>query len=385
MNYFIKINIFILILLSVAFILNFKFQIFNSIIYILFVILSFLFSYIIIKKINKKTIFLALLIYIILFTIFEFIYFKFGINIWNEQERVDSSYQWFDVYLSNNGKNNTADLTEGYFKDDNWNITPDLALKQKYDKFFDILQLKPGMIVLDIGCGYCQWIMYLKSKGIDSIGLTLSQNQVDYGKLNGFDVRIQDARNLPESYYNLFDAVTFLGSIEHFPKVYYTNKERKNTYKNMLEKARLALNKNSTSKSILASTINIGNNSKWTKKDYLNAYILERFYSGRYPLENEINSQKGKYLNSYYYSDQTEDYRWMSIINPDHFGFFKIKWTLKKIIFIPFMFLTDPFAIHKWIYHNFNVWMWQFGGNSRIPNRHRYAPCHLKWEAFKLK
>jgi hypothetical protein len=26
---------------------------------------------------------------------------------------------------------------------------------------------------------------------------------------NGFDVRIQDACNLPESYYNLFDAVTF--------------------------------------------------------------------------------------------------------------------------------------------------------------------------------
>jgi hypothetical protein len=68
------------------------------------------------------------------------------------------------------------------------------------------------------------------------------------------------------------------------------------------------------------------------------------------------------------------------IINPEHFGF-KIKWTLKKLYL--YLFLTDPFAIHKWIYHNY-VWMWQFGGNSEYRMNMNYAPCHLKWEAFKL-
>ena len=208
-------------------------------------------------------------------------------------------------------------------------------------------------------------------------------NQVDYGRRNGFDVRIEDVLTLPALYYNSFDAVTFLGSIEHFPKIYFTEKERKQVYMNMLKKARLALNKNSPCKNILTATINIGDNTKWGMYDYLNAYVLERFYSGRYPLENEINSQTGTFLNRYYYSDQTEDYRWMSIINPDHFGFFTIKWTPKKIIFIPYMFITDPFAIHKWIYYNFNVWMWQFGNANPIPNRNRYSPCRLKWEAFK--
>ena len=71
--------------------------------------------------------------------------------------------------------------------------------------------------------------------------------------------------------------------------------------------------------------------------------------------------------------------------NPDHFGYFKIKWDIRKIVFIPYMFLTDPFTIHKWLYHIFNVWLWQFGNMKPIPNRNIYKPCCLKWEVFKLK
>jgi len=383
--YFNNISFLIITFVIISIILNFKFQFFNTTVYLLLITISFLCSLLIINKLNIKTILLAILIYIFLFGIFEFIYFNFGINIWNEEERVDATYQWFDVYLSNSGKDNTADLTEGYFKDDKWDISPDLAIKQKYDKFYELLNLKPGMTVIDIGCGYCQWIKYLKNKGINSIGLTLSQNQVDYGKLNGFDVHLIDARHIPSTYHGMFDAVTYLGSLEHFPKCYFSDKERKLIYKNVLEKARLLLKQNSKSGSILTTTINISNSYHWTNKDYLYAYILERCYSGRYPIEGEIDSQKGEKLIRNWNSDQSEDYRLMSFINPDHFGYFKIKWNIRKIIFIPYMFLTDPFTIHKWLYHNFDVWLWQFGSKSHIPYRNRYSPCRLKWEVFKVK
>ena len=81
--------------------------------------------------------------------------------------------------------------------------------------------------------------------------------------------------------------------------------------------------------------------------------------------------------------DQTEDYRWISVVSPDHFGHFKVEWTARRAAYVPFMFLTDPFAAHKWLYHATDTWMWSLGGTSRVPDRARYAPCRLKWDLFE--
>jgi cyclopropane-fatty-acyl-phospholipid synthase len=346
--------------------------------------MSFLLGYLISNGNIIFTLLTGVAIYILLFFTIEFFYFYGCISVWDEQERVDSSYQWFDVYLDSNGKNKTADLTEGYFKDDKWNITPEKALKQKYDKFYEILDLKPGMKVLDIGCGYGQWMMYLREKGVDSVGLTLANVHVEEGKKNGLDIRLQDGRTMSSNEYGeKFDAVTLLGSLEHFAKCYYSDEDRNKVYRVIMEKSRKALNPNSQCQRIMTTTLNV-DNDKWSVSDYMKAYILERFYSGRYPVIGELDRAKGPHLKRIYLSDQTEDYRWMSIINPDHFGNFYInRWTIKRIIYSLYMFFTDPFSVHKWLYHNQRIWMWHLGGTMQYPDRHRYAPCRLKWEAFE--
>ena len=68
------------------------------------------------------------------------------------------------------------------------------------------------------------------------------------------------------------------------------------------------------------------------------------------------------------------------------FGNFVIKFdTMRKLAYVPFMFLSDPYALHKWLYYMTGAWMWQFGGTSSNPGRTRRAPFRLKWEVYDLK
>jgi cyclopropane fatty-acyl-phospholipid synthase-like methyltransferase len=353
----------------------------NTVMYWLLLVFSFLIALLLVPNNIILTLALAIALYIIFFVILEILYFKLKLNIWNEQERVASSYKWFDIYLDTNGKNNKGDLTEGYFANNNWNISPELALKQKYDKFFEILGLQPGMKVLDIGCGYGQWMSYLKSRQVSSVGLTLAQVHVDEGIKRNLDIRLQDGRTM--TFKAEFDAVTLLGSLEHFAKIYQTPSERLEVYKSIMRKSKLALNPASTCGKIMTTTLNV-DTSNWKIKDFIKGYILERFYSGRYPVPGELNTAAASAnLRRTYYSDQTEDYRWMSIINQNHFGNFTINhWTLNRIFYAFAMFLTDPFAVHKWVYHNHKIWMWHLGGQSQTPDRNRESPCRLKWECF---
>ena len=331
-----------------------------------------------------QSIYVAVAFFLLGFLMLEILYFGGKVGIWNEQERVQSSYQWFDVYLDEKGKDKTADLTEGYFIGNEWNVSPEQAVRQKFDKLFEILRLKPGMTVLDIGCGYGQWMSYLKERGVASVGFTLTDVQVEEGKRKGLDIRLQDGRTFSEKYYGQFDAVTLLGSLEHFAKCSFTDQYRHSIYKLVMKKAKAALKPESESRMIMTTTIN-GNSSTFGIVDYLKTYFLERFFSGRYPLIGELNeAAEANGMSRVHNSDQTEDYRWMSIINPDHFGNFKIKeWTPKRIFHALNMVLTDPFAVHKWLYHVMGVWMWHLGGVSNEFDRTRHSPYRLKWEGFR--
>ncbi len=93
-------------------------------------------------------------------------------------------------------------------------------LDQAQDAKFDILcrkaQLKPGMTLLDIGCGWGGFAKYAAQHyGVKVVGVTLSANQAALAQklCAGLDVeiRVQDYRDVPES----FDAVISIGMFEH--------------------------------------------------------------------------------------------------------------------------------------------------------------------------
>lgn len=89
----------------------------------------------------------------------------------------------------------------------------------KYDLICKKLGFKPGMKVLDIGCGWGGFAKYAaKNYGVSVVGVTLSENQAEYAKkiTQGLPIEIQikDYRDMHGS----FDRVVSIGMFEHVGK-----------------------------------------------------------------------------------------------------------------------------------------------------------------------
>ncbi len=90
------------------------------------------------------------------------------------------------------------------------------AQKAKLELICQKLQLKPGLRVLDIGCGWGGFAKYAaENYGVSVVGLTISQNQALYAEdyCKGLPVQIyyQDYRELKSS----FDRIVSIGMFEH--------------------------------------------------------------------------------------------------------------------------------------------------------------------------
>ncbi|KAJ6650123.1 Cyclopropane-fatty-acyl-phospholipid synthase [Pseudolycoriella hygida] len=103
--------------------------------------------------------------------------------------------------------------TCGYWKDAN-NLND--AQLHKMELIAKKLDLKPGMRVLDIGCGWGTLCKYLAEKyKVTCVGVTISKEGVIYGKqINEglpVDIRLQDYREVDEK----FDRIVSVGILEH--------------------------------------------------------------------------------------------------------------------------------------------------------------------------
>jgi len=99
------------------------------------------------------------------------------------------------------------------------------SLEEAQDEKFDLvcrkLDLKPGMRLLDVGCGWGGMVRHAAQHyGVEAIGVTLSESQaqwaqhaiIEQGLEKQAQVRFSDYRNVPESG---FDAISSIGLTEH--------------------------------------------------------------------------------------------------------------------------------------------------------------------------
>lgn len=92
----------------------------------------------------------------------------------------------------------------------------DKAQEAKLDLVCRKLKLKPGMKVLDIGCGFGSFLKFASEKyGVSGVGITLSKVQLDFARKSceglPIEIRLQDYRDLDEQ----FDAIISIGMFEH--------------------------------------------------------------------------------------------------------------------------------------------------------------------------
>ncbi len=103
--------------------------------------------------------------------------------------------------------------------------TADSTLEEAQAAKFDLvarkLGLRPGMRLLDVGCGWGGMVMHAaREYGVQALGVTLSEQQASWGQhaiekagLSGLaEVRHLDYRDVPETG---FDAVSSIGLTEH--------------------------------------------------------------------------------------------------------------------------------------------------------------------------
>ncbi|MEK6202145.1 MAG: cyclopropane fatty acyl phospholipid synthase [Desulfobulbaceae bacterium] len=78
------------------------------------------------------------------------------------------------------------------------------------------VKLKPGMRVLDIGCGWGGFVRYAaQNHGVEAVGITISREQAKLARKRcaglPIDIRLLDYRDLSEE----FDAIVSIGMFEH--------------------------------------------------------------------------------------------------------------------------------------------------------------------------
>ncbi|MCV7230255.1 cyclopropane mycolic acid synthase family methyltransferase [Mycolicibacterium komossense] len=135
------------------------------------------------------------------------------------QSIYDLSDDFFALFLGS-----TMGYTCGYYERDD--MTLDESQNAKFDLALNKLDLKPGMTLLDIGCGWGGALeRAVENFDVNVIGITLSRNQSEYSRkrLAGIstqrfvEIRLQGW----EEFDDKVDRIVSIGAFEAFKKVRY--------------------------------------------------------------------------------------------------------------------------------------------------------------------
>jgi cyclopropane-fatty-acyl-phospholipid synthase len=100
--------------------------------------------------------------------------------------------------------------------DGDFSLTLEEAQRRKHEYVAEQIGIETGSRVLDLGCGWGPLLAYIRERGGEGVGVTLSSAQAAACRRHGLDVHIADARQVTRESFGSFDAVASLGAFEHF-------------------------------------------------------------------------------------------------------------------------------------------------------------------------
>lgn len=337
----------------------------------------------------KKVIYLLIPYFV--FILNEVFYLIYNIDIFHCKSRTSIFYDLASIPTT---IINITDVnySEGYYYNDNYDISPREAENNKYERILNLLNAKEGDTILDLGCGNGSLGKYAKTKGIKVVGTTLSKQQAKDCNDNKIETYICDYTVYNNSFVSKFDHIVIIGSTEHIPGgspfhlSSYVNK-----YNNMLklfDMLKLYL-KNKNSK-IFYSGLHI--NPKY--KSSLGHWILDRTYGGTLQLNLEgydiFTTVKDCGYKIIHKEDVSKHYYMATVLDNKHFGqpnepFSKCSIGLFMLGFI------YPFSWYTLIYGIFGYWMWMFDGNIHTYNNKNFSlksiedrPATCWWGVFEI-
>jgi cyclopropane-fatty-acyl-phospholipid synthase len=126
----------------------------------------------------------------------------------------DVGNEFFSLFLDESMTYSCAIFSRGA-------TTLEEAQRTKLDLVASKLDLKPGMRILDVGCGWGSFAIHAATEyGVEVVGITLSEQQAELarervaqaGMAEKVEIRVQDYRRLPQA---SFDAIASIGMAEH--------------------------------------------------------------------------------------------------------------------------------------------------------------------------
>jgi cyclopropane-fatty-acyl-phospholipid synthase len=135
------------------------------------------------------------------------------------QSHYDLSDDFFALFLDS-----TRTYSCAYWKEPGYTLED--AQLAKIDLALSKCDLRPGMTLLDIGCGWGSTMMRAVARyGVDVIGLTLSRNQHAYvsSLCDGLDTNLRAEVRLQgwEEFDEKVDRIVSIGAFEHFKRERY--------------------------------------------------------------------------------------------------------------------------------------------------------------------
>jgi len=130
-----------------------------------------------------------------------------------EQEHLDAHYTRMDkIFRLSLGEKGAYSCAR--FDGDYTMSTQDAQIR-KYQFIIDGCKIKKGTKVLDIGCGWGNFIDYLNQQGAVTTGVVLAKGQADACVKNGLNVKHMDSKEITPETFGMFDVVAAMGSPEH--------------------------------------------------------------------------------------------------------------------------------------------------------------------------
>jgi cyclopropane-fatty-acyl-phospholipid synthase len=100
--------------------------------------------------------------------------------------------------------------------DGDFSLSLEQAQARKHEYVAEQIAIGPERRVLDLGCGWGPLLNFIRSRGAEGVGVTLSSAQAASCRRHGLDVQLQNALEVTADTFGRFDAVASLGAFEHF-------------------------------------------------------------------------------------------------------------------------------------------------------------------------
>lgn len=285
--------------------------------------------------------------------------------------------------------------SEGYYPNGDYSISAAQAERNKFAKILEMLGVRGGDVILDMGCGTCSFAQYCAESGIVVVGLTLSSEQVSLCKAKGVRALRRDFTKFVPELEGTIDHVLMLGSTEHVHggphRLVASFVHKRQEMADLIALSRRYLRRpprDDRPQRLFFSGLHLNRRFAGTWE----SLVLQRAYGGTLLLDDPRFDVRSAAASAGMRDvdggtrDSSFEYYLATVLNENHFGN-PAPLTSPNMAALFALGAVYPYALYIWVYYIWGIWMWMFDGRHHFANDKQFSfqaarsrrPCTLVW------